>query len=211
MRDYVKWHETYDDPASDLSWRLRQVQAYIRSALDQMDGQRTVLSLCAGDGRDVLQVLAERDDSSRIQTTLLELHPVLAQRARDVAAASGLANVTVRTVDAGNSTAYVGAVPADLVIMIGIFGNISDDDVRRTIMTAPQLCRTGATLLWSRATSPEDGNSLVRSVLPAAGFVELDYREFDSGEEERAALGSARYGGPPQPLITGQQLFTFVR
>jgi hypothetical protein len=211
MRDYVKWHEAYDDPASDLSWRLRQVQAYIRSALDQMDGQRTVLSLCAGDGRDVLQVLAERDDSSRIQTTLLELHPVLAQRARDVAAASGLANVTVRTVDAGNSTAYAGAVPADLVIMIGIFGNISDDDVRRTIMTAPQLCRTGATLLWSRATSPEDGNSLVRSVLPAAGFVELDYREFDSGEEERAALGSARYGGPPQPLITGQQLFTFVR
>src|SRR6476620_10802126 len=176
MRDYVKWHEAYDDPASDLSWRLRQVQAYIRSALDQMDGQGTVLSLCAGDGRDVLQVLAERDDSSRIQTTLLELHQVCRN-------------------DAGNSTAYAGAVPADLVIMIGIFGNISDDDVRRTIMTAPQLCRPGATLLWSRATSPDDGNSLVRSVLPAAGFVELDYHEFDSGEEERAALGSARYDG----------------
>jgi len=211
MRDYLKWHEAYDDPASDLSWRLRQVQAYIRSALDQMDRQGTVLSLCAGDGRDVLQVLAERDDSSRIQITLLELHPVLAQRARDFAAASGLANVTVRTGDAGNSTAYAGAVPADLVIMIGIFGNISDDDVRRTIMTAPQLCRPGATLLWSRATSPDDGNSLVHSTLPAAGFVELDYREFDSGEEERAALGSARYDGPPQSLITGQQLFTFVR
>jgi hypothetical protein len=210
MRDYLKWHEAYDDPASDLSWRLRQVQTYIRSALDQMDGQGTVLSLCAGDGRDVMQVLAERDDASRIQTTLLELHPVLAQRARDFAAASGLANVTVRTVDAGNSTAYAGAVPADLVIMIGIFGNISDDDVRRTIMTAPQLCRPGATLLWSRATGPDDGNSLVRSALPAAGFVELDYREFDSGEEERAALGCARYDGPPQPLITGQQLFTFV-
>jgi hypothetical protein len=48
-------------------------------------------------------------------------------------------------------------------------------------------------------------------MLPAAGFVELGYREFDSGEEERAALGSARYDGPPQPLITGQQVFTFVR
>jgi hypothetical protein len=211
MRDYLKWHEAYDDPASDLSWRLRQVQAYIRSALDQMDGQGTVLSLCAGDGRDVLQVLAERDDSSRIQTTLLELHPVLAQRGQEFAAASGLTNVTVRTVDAGHSAAYAGAVPADLVIMIGIFGNISDDDVRRTIMTAPQLCRPGATLLWSRATSPDDANSLVRQLLPAAGFVELDYRECDSGEEERAALGSARYDGPPQPLITGRQVFTFLR
>jgi hypothetical protein len=209
MRDYLKWHEAYDDPASNLSWRLRQVQAYIRSALDKMHGEGTVLSLCAGDGRDVLQVLAERDDSSRIQTTLIELHPILAQRAREFAAASGLPNVTVRTVDAGNSRAYAGAVPADLVIMIGIFGNISDDDVRRTIMTAPQLCRPGAMLLWSRATS--DANSLVRGGLPPAGFVELDYREFDQGKGERAALGSARYDGPPQPLITGQQLFTFVR
>jgi hypothetical protein len=212
MRDYVKWHEAYDDPASDLSWRLRQVQAYIRLALDRMHGQGTVLSLCAGDGRDVLQVLAERDDSSRIQTTLIELHPVLAQRAREFAAASGLPTVTVRTVDAGNSAAYAGAVPADLVIMIGIFGNISDDDVRRTIMMAPQLCRPGAILLWSRATSSDDANSLVRGGLSAAGFVELDYREFDQGEDDdRAALGSARYDGPPQPWITGQQLFTFVR
>jgi Methyltransferase domain len=211
MRDYLKWHDAYDDPTSDLSWRLRQVQAYIRSALDQIRGQAKVLSLCAGDGRDVLQVLAERHDSSRIKTTLIELHPVLAQQAREFAAKAGLAEVTVRTVDAGNTAAYADAVPADLVIMIGIFGNISDDDVRRTIMTAPQLCRPGATLLWSRATSPDDGNSLVHSTLPAAGFVELDYREFDSGEEERAALGSARYDGPPQSLITGQQLFTFVR
>jgi hypothetical protein len=211
MRDYLKWHEAYDDPSSDLSWRLHQVQAYIRSALDQMDGEGTVLSLCAGDGRDVLEVLAERDDSARIQTTLLELHPVLAQRGREFAAASGLANVTVRTVDAGNSTAYADAIPADLVIMIGIFGNISDDDVRRTIMTAPQLCRPGATLLWSRATGPDDANSLVRQLLPTAGFVELDYREFDLDEKERAALGSARYAGPPQPLITGRQVFTFLR
>jgi Putative methyltransferase len=212
MRDYLKWHEAYDDPASDLSWRLRQVQAYIRSALDQMHGQGTVLSLCAGDGRDVLQVLAERDDCSRIQTTLIELHPVLAQRAREFAAGSGLAKVAVRTVDAGNSRAYAGVAPANLVIMVGIFGNISDDDVRRTIMAAPQLCRTGATLLWSRATTADDANSLVRVGLSAAGFVELDYREFDQGDRnDRAALGSARYDGPPQPLITGQQLFTFVR
>ena len=60
-----------------------------------------MLSLCAGDGRDVLQVLAERDDSTRIQTTLLRAAPrSCAQRAREFAAASGLANVTVRTVDA---------------------------------------------------------------------------------------------------------------
>jgi len=210
MRDYLKWHDAYDDPTSDLSWRLGQVQAYIRATLDQIRGQAKVLSLCAGDGRDVLQVLAERDDSSRIKTTLIELHPVLAQRAREFAANAGLAEVTVRTVDAGDTAAYADAVPADLVIMIGIFGNISTEDLRRTIMTAPQLCRPGAVMLWSRGTSGSEANSLVRGWLTDAGFVELDYREFDQAEGERAALGSARYVGPPQPLITGRQMFTFL-
>jgi hypothetical protein len=211
MRDYLKWHDAYDDPTSDLSWRLRQVQAHIRSTLDQNQGHRTILSLCAGDGRDVLQVLAERDDSLRIRTTLIELHPVLAHRAQEFAAKAGLANVSVRTMDAGNTTTYVGSVPADLVIMMGIFGNISDADVRRTVHTAPQLCRPGAVMLWSRSTEGVGGNRSIRDWLAEAGFSELDYREFDHAEGERAALGSARYDGPPQPLIPGQQLFTFLR
>jgi SAM-dependent methyltransferase len=211
MRDYLKWHDAYDDPDSDLYWRLRQVQAYIRAALDQIQGQLAVLSLCAGDGRDILEVLAQRDDSSRIHTTLIELHPVLAQRAREFAATAALANVTVRTIDAGNTTAYAGSVPADLVIMMGIFGNISNDDVRRTIQKAPRLCRPGAVLLWSRSTDGVDRNRSVRGWLIKAGFSELDYKEFDHAQGERAALGAARYDGPMQPLMPGQQIFTFLQ
>ena len=211
MRDYLKWHDAYDDPNSDLSWRLSQARSYIRQALDHLTGPVTVLSLCAGDGRDVLQVLADRDDSSRVHTTLIELHPVLAQRAREFAAEARLTGVTVRSQDAGNTAAYAGSVPADLVIMMGIFGNISDDDVHRTIETAPQLCKSGATLLWSRSTNGSDRNASVRGWLSEAGFTELDYLEFDQDEGERAALGSARYDGPPQTLARGQQLFTFLQ
>jgi hypothetical protein len=211
MRDYLKWHDAYDDPNSDLSWRLRQAQTYISQALDHLPGPLTVLSLCAGDGRDVLHVLADRDDTSRVHTTLIELHPVLAQRAREFAAAAGLTGVTVRNQDAGNTAAYVGSVPADLVIMMGIFGNIRNDDVHRTVETAPQLCRPGATLLWSRSTNGNDRNASVRAWLSKAGFTELDYLEFDQDEGERAALGSARYDGPPQPLVPGRQLFTFLQ
>jgi hypothetical protein len=95
--------------------------------------------------------------------------------------------------------------------MIGVLGNISDEDLRRTIMTAPQLCRPGATLLWSRATIGTERNAPIRALLAESGFTELDYLEVDQGENKRAALGSARYGGPLQPLITDQQIFTFMR
>ena len=211
MRDYLKWHEAYDDPDSDLTWRLNQAQTYIRQALDRLTGPVTVLSLCAGDGRDVLQVLADRDDSSRVHSTLIELHPILAQRARKFAAESGLTGVKVRIQDAGNTAAYAGSVPADLVIMMGIFGNISDDDIHRTIEAAPTLCRPGATLLWSRSTRGSYRNASVRGWLSEAGFTELDYLEFDQDEGERPALGSVRYDGPPQILTTGRQLFTFLQ
>ena len=211
MRDYLKWHDGYDDPDSDMSWRLDQVRAHIRAALDQLEGSVVVLSLCAGDGRDVLQVLAERPDASRVRATLIELHPILVQRAREFATAHGLSAVTVRIDDAGNSSAYADTVPADLVIMVGIFGNISDEDLHRTIQAAPQLCRPGTVLLWSRATDGLDRNRAVRSWLAEARFTELDYLEFGPSDGERAALGSVRYDGSPEQLIMGEQLFTFLR
>ena len=95
--------------------------------------------------------------------------------------------------------------------MMGIFGNISNDDVRRTIQKAPRLCRPGAVLLWSRSTDGVDRNRSVRGWLIKAGFSELDYKEFDHAQGERAALGAARYDGPMQPLMPGQQIFTFLQ
>lgn len=120
-RDYEDWHRRYDDAGSDLSWRLRGVRHHLHAALDRHPGEMRVLSVCAGDGRDVLEVLSVRSDADRVSAVLLELHPGLAQRARDVAAATGLTGIEVRAVDAGVSDTYLGAVPADVVLLVGIF------------------------------------------------------------------------------------------
>lgn len=208
LRDYEQWHEAYDDPISDLSWRLRTVQRLIEQALDSTTGPLRVLSSCAGDGRDVLEVLARRADGARVTATLLEIHPALVERARDLAAGAA-AHVTVRLIDAGNSDAYRDSIPADLVLLIGIFGNISDDDLRTTIATAPQFCRPGATLLWSRGRDRGDLNDEVRMLFQDAGFAELDYQTLDTGS--RPAVGAVKYQGDPQPLIPDQHLFTFWR
>jgi hypothetical protein len=211
LRDYEEWHKAYDDPGSGLSWRLQAVQRFLGEALDRHPGPIRVLSLCAGDGRDLLGVLLQRHDAGRVKATLIELHPDIAQRARLAAAAAGLARVDVRTADAGNMDSYEGAVPADVVIMVGVLGNISDADVERTIKTAPQFCGPGATLLWSRSRGDgDDRNDDVRSGFAAAGFVELDYVSQET-EGSRPALGATRYDGGPQSLTAGGQLFTFCR
>jgi len=115
--------------------------------------------------------------------------------------------VRVKQVDAGRSDAYIELAPADLVLLIGIFGNISDADLHTTIAASPQLCAPGATLVWSRSRSGDtaDRNAEVRAGFRANGFTELDYQTTDIGS--RPAVGVARYDGPPIPLEPGQAWF----
>jgi hypothetical protein len=209
LRDYEEWHRHYDDPDSSLSWRLRRVQAALNTALDRSPGPCRILSACAGDGRDLIGVLRQRSDADRVSAVLVELHPGLAQQAREMAAAAGLSGIEVRTADAGHSDAYTGAVPAHVVLLVGIFGNVSDDDLWRLLGFAPQLCAPGTTLLWSRGLDGSDRNEQVRARLAEAGFTELEYAT--SGGDDAAALGVVRYDGPPVPLQPGQPLFTFLR
>ncbi len=208
-RDYTQWLTHYDDPESDLSWRLRRVQAHVADALERHRGPCRILSACSGDGRDVIEVLKGRDNTAdRVRVVLLELHPDIADRARAAAAAAALPEVEVRTVDAGTTDAYAGAVPAEIVLLVGIFGNISDDDLWRTIVAAPQLCAPGATLLWSRGRDEGDLNGEVRARFAAAGFTELAYETLD--RDGWPAFGVVRYDGPPVDLVPGQPLFTFI-
>jgi hypothetical protein len=138
----------------------------------------------------------------------VEAHQVIADRARRSAAAVA-AQVEVRTADAGITDTYVGVVPAELILLVGILGNISDTDVARTIAIAPALCQPGATLLWSRARVDGDRNDSVRARFAAAEFTELGYATLD--RDSWPAVGVVRYDGPPMSLPTGKKLFTFLR
>jgi hypothetical protein len=207
--DWVDWHGTYDDPTSSLSHRLAVVRGHIRNWLNRTAPEPvTVLSSCSGDGRDLLPILAERSDAGRVSATLLEFDSRNVAIARAFAEAHGLTSVQVAQVDAGHSSAYVDAAPADLVMLCGIFGNISDDDIHRMVSTAPELCRSGARVIWTRHHNPPDLTPRIRQWFAAAGFAE---RAFEAPADFPYSVGVHDLVGPPQPLRTGRRLFTFVR
>ena len=213
VRDYLAWHEQYDDPDSSLTRRLALVREVLRTELDTRPGPVRVVSLCAGDGRDILGVLAERADAARVSVTLVELLPELVERARH-AAGEVAANVEVVAADAGCSETYAGlaTVPADVVLLVGVLGNLSDADVAATVAAMPGLCAPGATLLWSRGRSlegTEDFVTPVREAFSVAGFIEVCIRSFDVGDD-RTALGVVRFGAAPAPLVPRQTWFTFM-
>src|SRR5262249_10896653 len=126
------WHDKYDTDAS-LQGRLVVVQGRVRDALHAAPpGVIRVLSLCAGDGRDLAGAFAGHPRARDVGVTAVELDEVLA-----ASAAAGLTTVGAHAVDVVNGDAsvtstYAHAVPTDLLLLCGIFGNIATDDVEHT-------------------------------------------------------------------------------
>jgi hypothetical protein len=206
VRDYQQWHEQYDDPESGLSWRLGVVRRLISAHLDEHAGPVRILSLCAGDGRDVIGVLRSRDDAARVRATLVEAHPDIAEAARESA---GELPVDVRVGDAGDLATCADLAPVDLLLLVGIFGNISTADIERTVRVAPALCRPGATVLWSRSRGREDLHDTIRGWWREAGCTELETASFERAG--RPAVGAVRYDGAVRPVDPATHLFTFIR
>jgi Methyltransferase domain len=205
-KNWVDWHAAYDDPNSSLHQRLALVQRRIRDALDAAPpGQIRVISMCAGQGRDLLGVLADHPRRTDVMATLVELNPDNVDRARQ--AAAGL-NVTAIAADAGDSTPYADAVPADLLLVCGVFGNISDDDIRRTVAWLPRLCRPGATVIWTRHRRPPDLTVRIRQWFTGAGFAELGFDPVDGSP--MMSVGAQRLTVETQPFEPGVRLFEFV-
>ena len=210
--DWSEWHDAYARPGSGLVDRLDAVRAEINRRLDQTapDPVR-VISVCAGDGRDLLGALDERSDAGRVSALLVEFDAALATRA--CAAAHALdARVEVRQADAAESSVYTDAVPADLVLLCGIFGNISDDDVRATIEAAPQLCAPGAEVIWTRHRGDPNLTPSIREWFAAAGFDEVAFVAPQTVEWfDKWSVGVHRLATEPQPLKSGGHWFTFLR
>jgi hypothetical protein len=207
-RDWVDWHGQYEQPDSWLSRRLVVVQEQLRAALDrEPPGEIPLVSLCAGQGRDVVPVVAAHPRREDVHARLVELDPANVRVAADGAAEAGLGGVEVVEGDASSTSAYEGAVPARIMLACGVFGNITDEAIRHTIDCLPTLCAPGATVIWTRGNRPPDRRAAVRQWFDERGFEELFFR----GEPEEFGVGAHRLVGDPAPFDPGLKLFTFIR
>jgi hypothetical protein len=165
--------------------------------------------MCAGQGRDVIPVLAGHPRRHDIHAVLLEIDPDNVEVARASAAKARLTGVDVLTTDASSSDAYAPFVPADIVLACGIFGNISDADIECTARNLSMLCKPNASVLWTRHRREPDLTPSIRRWLGESGFEELNFDALDNAA--RTSVGVARLTGEPIPFKAGLCFFTFVR
>lgn len=142
-----------------------------------------------------------------MRALLVELDPTLAARATEGAARLRDAHVTVVHGDASSTSAFATHVPANVALFCGIFGNVSDDDIRTTVMTLPSLLATGSTVIWTRHRLAPDLTGTIRQWFTEAGFTEV---AFDTEEGRSYGVGTHVLARPPDPFEPDRTMFTFV-
>jgi hypothetical protein len=204
--DWRAWHSAYENPDSELARRLALVQAQLRAALDGAPAGRVqLISVCAGQGHDAIGVLVDHPRRSDVSARLVELDAENVRLAQGAARAAGLDAVEVLAADASLTDSYLGAVPAGVVLVCGVFGNLSAADVARTIDQLAQLCAPGATVIWTRHRRPPDLVPRIREAFAHAGFEELAL-----GDAPPYGVGTNRLTVAPRPFQPGVKMFDFI-
>ena len=165
--------------------------------------------MCAGEGRDLFGVLPTHPRRADATALLVELDPRNVAAAREAAAVAGLTNVDVVGGDAAISDVYASAIPADVVLACGIFGNVSDGDVEYTVRNVSMLCRVGSSVIWTRHRREPDLTPKIRRWFAQAGFNELSFDALEN--ETMSGIGTERLTSEPVPFKPGFRFFTFVR
>jgi len=210
--DWQAWHREYDDPDSPVSQRLAEVRSRLTAELVARPGPVRLLSLCSGDARDTIPVVAAA--GRPVDACLVELDPDLAETARRAAAEAGV-EIDVRTGDAGDPSTYADVLPVDVLMLVGVLGNVSDADAEITVAAASSILRPGGTVIWTRSDrfrSPPshhlaDPAEWVRGLFEAGGFETLAYVVPDKGYWRLGVsrLSTASEGSLPE------RLFAFIR
>jgi hypothetical protein len=204
--DWQAWHAAYEDPDSILGKRLALVRSQVRAALDAAPpGPIRALSVCAGQGHDLIGAVVDHPRREDVSALLVELDARNVELANAAARAAGLAGVRAVARDASLSDAYAEAAPADLVLVCGVFGNVSAQDALGTVEHLPELCAAGAAVVWTRHRNPPDLVPQLRERFEQAGFSEL------AGIDAPPFwVGVSRLHAAPRPLQPGVRLFRFI-
>jgi SAM-dependent methyltransferase len=209
VADWHEWQKGYDDAGAERAGRPRAVRALVAAVVDEAAaGLVTIVSICGGEGREVIGALEDHPRRGDVRGRLIELDANNAAVARRWANDAGLTGLEVVHGDASRADAYDGLPPADLVVISGLFGHLDDDDQQSTIEFLRQLCRPGGSVVWSFTARKPLRVPKLRRFFAERGFEELSFVTLP-GDDLALTVAVSRYRGTRQEFPARPTCFTF--
>jgi hypothetical protein len=209
--DWVQFLNGYD-AWPPLQSRLQIVREQLTDALSGCSpGSIRLISLCAGDGRDVIGTMPDHPRRDDTTATLIENNAELVARGQAAIAHLGLsAHIRFVCADATLSDTYVTIVPAEVVVLAGVLGNVQPAAEPQLIDGLRGLCSPGGSVIWTRGVGNADGQQAaerIRRYLAAAGFRE---RVLTNTKPHSFVVGTHVFEGTPRLLTAATKLFEFT-
>lgn len=206
-RDWYAWHAPYDQLHTAETDRLAQVQEAISAALDAAPpGRLSAVSACSGQARDLLPLLIDHPRGRDIDALMIELDPLNASFLHGALGSTALTSVDVVVADAGAAASYAGHVPAELLLMCGVFANIDLKTARHTISRLGELVAPAGTVIWTTYGDSIDDADDVLAAFAAADFTPVSLARAADGTW---LVAVHRFDGEGRPWSDEGVLFTF--
>ncbi|MFL6137244.1 MAG: class I SAM-dependent methyltransferase [Frankiaceae bacterium] len=204
--DWFAWHRLYDDPTSKRAKRLERMQSAVLQALESVSsGPVELLSVCAGQGREISGALERFSRPREVNVRMIELDPRNAACAETAVRAAGSGRVEVTIDDAGLRRHYAGGARVDVLLLCGVFGNLTLDDIERSVVLADSLLSAGGLVVWTRHRAEPDRVPLIRSWFAGHGFTEAHVDD----DPDAVAVVVNRSTRERGPLPDGDRMFTY--
>ena len=173
---WTEWHEeAYNDINSLPYQRTEIVKDLINKYLSEIDKDIVVISIGAGQSRDILPVLIGRKDNDRITTYLIDTDIECLNYAKNYAKDNNIINVHIVDMDGSLVKNYKDIPKADLIIFCGMMTQKNTDEVKKLANNIKLICNKDAQIIWSRHGYDKDYSTPFRNVFNENFYKELDF------------------------------------
>ena len=189
--------------------RLAKVERHLGESLDLAPiGPVRIVSMCAGDGRDVVGVVESHPRRDEVLAWLVELngHSVAAGIAH--ARQAGLErSVSFLHADATTFATYRNIAPADVLLLCGVWGHVPLEERASLVRACGMLCKPGGVVIWTRGV--RQGTTRFEAIREL--FARPTWEEIRATVSPDAnwAVATHRYVGPAIALPASGQFFHF--
>lgn len=189
--------------------RLLAVQKHLAECLDiAPPGSVRIISICAGDGRDVIGVLGSHQRRKDVSAWLVELNRKSVAAGVRHTISAGLENaVNFLNEDATLYLTYKNITPSDILLLCGVWGHVPTDERVQLVGAIASLCKPGSTVTWTRGVSK--GMARLHEIQSLFSGSSWESVCVSLTSDKNWAVATHRYCGPPKELPESERLFHF--